>query len=172
MPTDDTSFPTALPEGWSEEQARSAIELARALRDLDIEHRMIRQRFAESVGLPTTDFDAVSVLAQAGAPMKPTDLGTQLALSSGSVTALVDRLERSGVVERASNPTDRRSVHVALTPHGEHIRDWVYTQYLGAVAAVLRSDSELLAAEFARQVSLTADVIRRVSMDLPSFPDE
>jgi DNA-binding MarR family transcriptional regulator len=44
-----------------------------------------------------------------------------LSLNTSSMTALVDRLERSGMAERLVHPTDRRRLIVALTDAGRDI---------------------------------------------------
>ena len=44
------------------------------------------------------------------------DLAREAALSTGAVTALLDRLERIGAVRRVADPNDRRKVLVELTP--------------------------------------------------------
>jgi DNA-binding MarR family transcriptional regulator len=49
-------------------------------------------------------------------PVTPSDLGRHLSLTSGSVTALVDRLDRAGHLERLADPADRRRRAVALAP--------------------------------------------------------
>ncbi len=46
----------------------------------------------------------------------PTEIGRRLDLSSGSVTALVDRLEAGGLARRVAGIADRRSRSVGLTP--------------------------------------------------------
>jgi MarR family 2-MHQ and catechol resistance regulon transcriptional repressor len=45
-------------------------------------------------------------------------LSTQVALTTGGVTRLVDRMVDAGLVSRQNCPSDRRSVHVILTPRG------------------------------------------------------
>lgn len=49
----------------------------------------------------------------------PSEISRHLGISSASTTALIDRLERSGMVERISHPTDRRSILVAATDRAE-----------------------------------------------------
>lgn len=49
----------------------------------------------------------------------PSELSRHLGISSASTTALIDRLERAGMVERVSHPTDRRSILVAATDQAE-----------------------------------------------------
>ncbi len=48
-------------------------------------------------------------------PLTPGQLGVRLAMPSGSMTALIDRLEYRGFVERKDNPRDRRSHLIHLT---------------------------------------------------------
>lgn len=55
----------------------------------------------------------------AGQDATPSDISRRLGISSASTTALLDRLERAGMVERASHPTDRRSILILATPEAE-----------------------------------------------------
>ena len=43
-------------------------------------------------------------------------LGQKAALDRSSLTGILDRMERAGLVERVASPDDRRSVLVRLTP--------------------------------------------------------
>lgn len=52
---------------------------------------------------------------QTQGPMTPGEIGKSLAMPSGSVTALVDRLEAKRFVQRKPNPKDRRGYLVTLT---------------------------------------------------------
>jgi DNA-binding MarR family transcriptional regulator len=45
-------------------------------------------------------------------------LSSDVALTTGGVTRLVDRMVEAGLVARENCPNDRRSVHVVLTPSG------------------------------------------------------
>lgn len=54
-----------------------------------------------------------------GAVVKPSELSRHLGISSASTTALLDRLERQGAVQRVSHPTDRRSILIAPTAQAE-----------------------------------------------------
>lgn len=49
----------------------------------------------------------------------PSEISRHLGISSASTTALLDRLERAGMVERVSHPTDRRSILIAATSKAE-----------------------------------------------------
>lgn len=57
----------------------------------------------------------------AGRPLKHNELGSELEITQGTVTFLVNGLEKEGLVTRTTDPTDRRTVYVELTPKGESI---------------------------------------------------
>src|SRR4028119_1451778 len=74
---------------------------------------------ARRTGLGLSEMAALEHLQQAGEDgLTPTQLGRRLSRSSGAVTALVDRMERAGRVERRPNPNDRRSSVVRTLPSG------------------------------------------------------
>jgi DNA-binding MarR family transcriptional regulator len=59
----------------------------------------------------------LGVLRDHGA-MSPSDLGERLIVTRATVTGLLDSLERRGFVKRSTNPADRRSLVVEITPDG------------------------------------------------------
>lgn len=77
----------------------------------------IAAEIAAGSGLHPTDVNALRLLdTAADGPLPVNTLGAQLGLSSGAVTALVDRLEAHGLAERVRDATDRRRVLVGLGP--------------------------------------------------------
>tara|TARA_R110000868_G_scaffold104557_6_gene287952 strand:- start:3282 stop:3800 length:519 start_codon:yes stop_codon:yes gene_type:complete len=75
--------------------------------------------FAE-FGLQDGEFDVMAALRRSGAPyeLTPTNLFEITMMSSGGMTARLDRLERMGLVARRPNPEDRRGTLVHLTDAG------------------------------------------------------
>lgn len=71
-------------------------------------------------GLQQGEFDALATLRRSGAPegLTPTALFEAAMMSSGGMTARIDRLEKAGLVERRPHPTDRRATLVRLTDKG------------------------------------------------------
>jgi DNA-binding MarR family transcriptional regulator len=61
-----------------------------------------------------TDLRCISLLQLSKAPISPKEIITTLGLTSGSGTALFDRLERLGFTRRIPNTDDRRSVLIEL----------------------------------------------------------
>ncbi|HKN49464.1 MAG TPA: MarR family transcriptional regulator [Actinomycetota bacterium] len=56
-----------------------------------------------------------------GGPIGMTELGRLLHLEKSSLTGLVDRVERRGLVARTRDPRDRRASQVALTAQGARL---------------------------------------------------
>lgn len=73
-----------------------------------------REQAAKQQSLHPTDFACIGYLSRENRPVSPKEIGPQLGLSSGSITALLDRLEKVGFIRRVSNPEDRRSVLIEL----------------------------------------------------------
>lgn len=74
-------------------------------------------RSIAGLGLCQSDFGVLEALLHKG-PMAVKALGEKVLLTSGSMTAAIDRLERRGWVERGNDPEDRRSRIVRLTAEG------------------------------------------------------
>ncbi|MGV9325587.1 MarR family winged helix-turn-helix transcriptional regulator [Streptosporangium sandarakinum] len=56
------------------------------------------------------------------------ELGAMLGLAKSSLTGLVDRSERNGLVRRQPDPDDSRAVRVALTGRGAKLAEEFYTE--------------------------------------------
>ncbi|MFJ8885671.1 MarR family winged helix-turn-helix transcriptional regulator [Streptomyces sp. NPDC102402] len=93
--------------GVSELQA-----LAVELRRMNGEINRLVHAFAHAQGLHATDVQALGAILDADAPLTPGRLREHLGLTSGAVTACLDRLERAGHVRRARESSDRRVVHL------------------------------------------------------------
>lgn len=78
------------------------------------------RRSVKATGLCLSDFGVLEALLHKG-PLPISALGKKVLLSSGSMTAAVDRLERSSFVERGAASTDRRSRLVHLTEKGSKL---------------------------------------------------
>ena len=72
---------------------------------------------------------------------EPTPMGRIadiLCCDGSTVTWIVDRLEGRGLVERRSDPRDRRVRLVALTPEGRRVRDELRTRFAEPPPAIAR----------------------------------
>ncbi|MEU8185176.1 MarR family transcriptional regulator [Micromonospora sp. NPDC049044] len=96
-------------------------EITNNLRRYTVDAQQVGHAFANLHGLNPTDLQALIAVMDAelvGAPITPGRLGEQLNLSSGSVTALIDRLERAGHIRRDRDTADRRKVLLHYADQG------------------------------------------------------
>ncbi|MER6188793.1 MarR family winged helix-turn-helix transcriptional regulator [Streptomyces cyaneofuscatus] len=82
------------------------------LRRMNGEINRMTHGFAAHQQLHPTDVTALAAILDAPAPLTPGALREHLGLTSGAVTACLDRLERAGHIRRARESADRRVVHV------------------------------------------------------------
>ncbi|MBF4631261.1 winged helix-turn-helix transcriptional regulator [Clavibacter michiganensis subsp. phaseoli] len=89
-----------------------------ALRGYAVRYQESAHAFARFMGLPTSDGTALGEILWAersGLPMTAARLRTRLGMTSGATTALVDRLQARGLVERSRESDDRRIVTLRTT---------------------------------------------------------
>lgn len=103
---------TELPQG-DEVEARErtrmgAAELSWALREVQRAQADVDRRLTRRLGVRPTDYQALHHVMTAREPLGPAELSSRLAISTGSGTELIDRLEAAGHLERHPHPTDRR----------------------------------------------------------------
>ncbi len=129
--------------------------VADGLRRLTLTLEQVRHRYGELAGVGYTDVMALGNLYGDG-PLGAATLATRLGITRSSVTALIDRLERAGLVERQPDPGDRRRLRVALTDRGlraaQRARGWslealggIEPDQLPTMALALEQLAEVLA---------------------------
>ncbi|MCI4062002.1 MarR family transcriptional regulator [Micromonospora sp. R77] len=87
-------------------------------------------------------------------PLPARDLAEQLHCDRSNVTALVDKLEQAGLVERRVDPTDRRQKTLLVTDAGRRTRDRVHR---------VMSDSRLLDGLSTADLATLRDLVWKVS---------
>ncbi len=106
-------------------------------------------RAAERLGINQTDLHCLNALENAGG-LTAGQLAAAVGVTTGAVTGVVDRLERSGFARRVPDPEDRRRVKIEVTPefYARAAEIW------GPLAAEWEAalGSEFTAAELARIV--------------------
>lgn len=79
---------------------------------------------ASQVGLPHAWFEVLIRLARSqDGQLTMSALAGEIALTTGGVTRLIDRMQVAGYVERRPCPTDRRVSYAGLTDSGREILD-------------------------------------------------
>jgi DNA-binding MarR family transcriptional regulator len=76
---------------------------------------VVDELVSQLMGLNRTDSRCMDILDQHGS-MSAGDLAQESRLTTGAITAVIDRLERAGYARRVPDPSDRRRVLVEMTP--------------------------------------------------------
>lgn len=93
------------------------------------------------LGLQPWAYEVLVALRRQGPPfqLSPTELRRLELLSSGGMTARLDRLEKRGLVQRSLSPADRRSFVITLTAEGRKLADRAITARLKEIERLLGS---------------------------------
>lgn len=115
------------------------------IRALGTADDVMNQAAAAALGMPVTDMYAGEVLDREG-PMTIGELARAVGLSAGAATALVDRLEASGLARRVPDPVNRRRILVQPTEDGTRRAYPVFAPLISRTADLLDRyrDQELL----------------------------
>lgn len=80
---------------------------------------LLDQEMRDATGLDIQTYDALLQTFEAGDEgIRMSDLARAVSLTKAGLTALVDRLEKRGLLERANDPADRRVIRIKLTDEG------------------------------------------------------
>ena len=152
-----------------------------AVSDLLRAHSSAATRYAAALarrmGMGPSEVAALEHLQGAG-PMTPGQLGGRLSMSPGAVTALVDRLEKRGHVERTPNPKDRRSALLRETEKG--LRDslghlWPYIEEMRSIEESLTEGERAVISHYLKAATEAthrhAEELSRERQDPPAKPD-
>lgn len=93
---------------------------ALALQMIGVVHEMEAQLESAlgRAGLSLAKFGVISRLSEAGESLSLGCLAERCSCVRSNMTQLIDRLEADRLVERVSDPTDRRTIRAVLTPEG------------------------------------------------------
>lgn len=96
---------------------------------------------ARELGLTTSQFKVLKVLYEQG-EMRHKDLTEKTLITKGTLTGVVDRLERSNLVTRRKDDRDSRAQIVTLTDHGKDSFKKINRDYRTMLAKIFDSQSE------------------------------
>ena len=86
-----------------------------------------------TLGLTPAQFDIVATLGNTPG-MSCRDIGEKTLMVKGTLTGVLERLEKKRLIVRRENPQDKRSVLVELTPAGQRLFDRVFPAHLAWLA--------------------------------------
>ena len=110
-PTPTTPNRASTPTSKAQMVTRVGIQV----RQMGAQSVLTSQVIADRFDLHTTDLECLDLIYLRQNPSAG-ELAKATGLTSGAVTALIDRLEDAGFVKRVADPTDRRRLHVQIRP--------------------------------------------------------
>ena len=90
--------------------------------------RLAVDRRLKDLGMSQASWMTVAVAAKAKAPLAQIELASRVGVEGATMVAMLDRLEKSGLVARVPSETDRRVKLVRLTPAGTKLYAKVQTE--------------------------------------------
>jgi MarR family 2-MHQ and catechol resistance regulon transcriptional repressor len=115
----------------------------------------------DGTGLLLSEFTVMEVLLHKG-PLPINAIGEKVLLTSGSMTAAVNRLEDKGLATRVQDPSDHRCFYVHLTSKGAKVIRKAYGRHarnLENVAAALSPDERDELARLLKKYGRHADEV-------------
>lgn len=124
-----------------------------AVRDYGIHLTQFRNAVSEQHGLNPTDMECLRLLFLRGVS-RPSELARLTGLTSGATTAMLDRLEKAGFIERQPNPDDRRGTLIVPSQAGaEKTASWF--------ESARKAQDELISSYSEKELEIISDVFER-----------
>ncbi len=119
-----------------------SLELFKSLARTGLYLQALQRECLADHGLAFTEFSVLRLLQIApDKRLPPSVLADQILCTTGAMTKIVDRLQRSALVERAPDPADRRGVLVRITSKGQrNVNDAAATYRAGRERVLARLD--------------------------------
>jgi DNA-binding MarR family transcriptional regulator len=124
-----------------------------AARDFGISQVLFRNALARKLNLNVTDSECFSLLSIKGTST-PTELARYTGLTTGSTTAMLDRLERANLIKRKPNPNDRRGVLIEINKQSAEL-------FQPLVAGIQKAHRKLIAGYTEKELETIADFLTR-----------
>jgi DNA-binding MarR family transcriptional regulator len=130
-----------------------------AARDQGISSVLFRNATARRLGLNMTDSECLSYLTIQGGTSTPTEVARYTGLTSGSATAMLDRLEKAGFIQRKPNPNDRRGVIVEICDKWREVA-------MPLVQDIQQAHRQLIASYTDEELAVITDFLKRFTSNV------
>ena len=109
------------------------------------------------LGLTSSQFDVIATLGNTEG-MSMTDLAEKTLVTKGTLTGIIDRLEKKNLVTRVVPPENRRSFTIILTPEGEQTFNTVFPSHI----AYLRERFDRLSPKELEHLRVGLETLRKL----------
>jgi DNA-binding MarR family transcriptional regulator len=125
----------------------------KAVAEYGVHLTLFRNAVSEWAGLNVTDIECLRLLFLKGTAT-PTELAKHTGLTSGATTAMLDRLEHAGLIERRPNPNDRRGTLIAAAESSaEKAASWF--------ASARNAQDKLISSYSEEELEIISDVFEK-----------
>jgi DNA-binding MarR family transcriptional regulator len=123
---------------------------------------------ARKHGLSHAALNALAVIEGNGGPIAAGEVGARMHITSGSMTSVLDTLERNGYIQRLADATDRRRVLVEVTPAAQAVLDQLLPEVQQVCAVVMGTLGEAGQQALLDALAVVRDGIASVPDNLPA----
>jgi DNA-binding MarR family transcriptional regulator len=124
-----------------------------AVRDYGVQLTLFRNAMREGHGRNMTEMECLRLLYLKGVAT-PSELARYTGLTSGATTAMLDRLEKAGLLQRRPNPDDRRGTLIVPVKSGaEQVASWF--------ESARKAQDDLLSSYSEEQLEIISDAFER-----------
>jgi DNA-binding MarR family transcriptional regulator len=100
------------------------------------EHEVVKE-----TGISLAQMHTIEIIGHSR-NMRMKEIAQKMGITTGSLTVMIDRLEKNDLVQRLPHPDDRRSYRVALTPKGRQYHEEHHHLHLALTREITSTFSE------------------------------
>ncbi len=119
---------------------------------------------ARRYGLSHAALNALAVIEGAGGPIPTGEISARMHITTGTMTSVLDTLERNGYIRRIADPNDRRRVLVDITPDAQAVLDKMLPEVQHVIAAAMANIED-------DALQALLDALAAVSAAIAALPD-
>ena len=144
---------------------------SRAFREIEVVGSFVESVVAQMArvhGLSHAALNALAVIEGSGGPLPAGEVSSHMHITSGTMTTVLDTLERNGYIIRSADPSDRRRVLVDVTPAAGPVLDAVLPRIQQVATMVMAAlDDDALHA-LLDTLAVVREGIEALPVDMPA----
>lgn len=125
-------------------------------------------RLFRTFGLTAPMFNVLMILEGSPEPLCPAEIGARLLVTRGTVTGLLDSLEKRGLIRRTPHPDDRRMLLIQLTRAARPLLEEVWAVHFPAETALMAGLSAREQEQLIRLLGKLQDHLLRAPATAPA----
>ncbi|KGK90084.1 TrmB family transcriptional regulator [Desulfosporosinus sp. HMP52] len=146
-----------------ENQNKSAL-VASLFQEVMMLFRSSMSKVFEDVGITPPQGMVLGILSKEE-KLKINELSNKMNLSNSTVSGIVDRLEKQGMVERLRSESDRRVVYVSITPSFKEMHECFHVKFEKKIENILSEGSSKDLEKVYEGLSTLRNLLRKYDKD-------